>query len=495
MVRLALASLWRSQTSTSEEDFVCSGVFIAPGRLLTAAHALAGAEMGTIFVRPYVDATQAYPILQVTTHATLDVALVSIEQMPDGAVAVPLLVSPGFDPAREAYTLNGYFEGRRESPIALTVLSFDPLARWYVTAPRHPKGHSGSAVCHGYKLWGLAAAHYNDPTADRGCVIAIHQLWLGWLELQSFNGVVDSGNVSAASVAGGVSTTTAAFVGETERGPPHPCLVVSWNEFVQLYGEPLASDRSYLGAVVRGFFENGGGRAYVVRATSSAATRALVQIPTQDPAQHLVIEARHVGELGNEITVSVDTGTRIGAQLRVRLRAEVEDFDNLSVSGPNPLMDRIESGSRQVTARWMVPRLPGALPQPGEWRLTGGVDGVLAVADLVGESIPEAVAHSRGLASLATADDVSLVCVPDAVHPRFTAAEQVALNERVIAYAESTKAFALLAMGETALAGGLPTAPASSSYGAVYLPWVWVVASPSGHLAKPSFAEAREPAR
>ncbi|MFZ5550870.1 MAG: phage tail sheath C-terminal domain-containing protein [Pseudomonadota bacterium] len=478
----ALASLWRSPTSTAEKDFVCSGVFVAPRRLLTAAHALAGAQ--PLFVRPAANATQAYPIQQVVAHTTLDAALVAIEQMPDGATALPLLASPGFDPAQGAYTLNGYFEGRRESPLGLTVLSFDPLARWYVTTPRHPKGHSGSAVCHGDKLWGLATAHYNDPTADRGCVIAIHQLWDGWLDAQGLPGDAGEEGVAALAIAGGVSTTTAAFVGETERGPTHPCLLTSWREFAELFGQPLPADRSFLGWAVRGFFENGGGRAHVVRVTSLDAARACIEIPTEDPAQQLVVEAREVGAFGNELVVSFEPGARIGMRLQITRCAETEDFDNLTISGPNPLMEKIESASRLVTARWLAPERAGALPLPAAWRLVGGDDGVPTVADLAGEHHPEAPAGPCGLAALRSADDVALVCLPDAVHPRFTAAEQAELGERLIAHAELTGAFAVLAMGDPAPASGLPTAPGSSSAAAAYLPWVGVESSPGGPLVR-----------
>lgn len=85
----------------------------------------------------------------------------------------------------------------------------------------------------------------------------------------------------------GVSTSTAGFVGVTRRGPvaggkptfkidnieppsdAAPTLVTSFADFVRVFGEPLplpdAGSENYLGHAVRGFFDNGGKRAYISR--------------------------------------------------------------------------------------------------------------------------------------------------------------------------------------------------------------------------------------
>src|SRR5580765_7372721 len=74
----------------------------------------------------------------------------------------------------------------------------------------------------------------------------------------------------------GVSTSTAAMVGVTERGPVDvPILITSFGEFRRWFGEYLNIDdfsnnnradrHCYLPTAVQGFFENGGKRVYVVR--------------------------------------------------------------------------------------------------------------------------------------------------------------------------------------------------------------------------------------
>jgi len=182
-IETSLVSLWGNKYSTNPKHFVCGGVFVGKARILTAKHAFYGRTPAKIWIRPYADATQTYPILgEVYLCADLDVALIHIESMPSGAMA--LKIDHINDSNSGAYTLHGYFEGRVECRQKLTALSFNPHDRVYVTSPKFPKGHSGSAVCRAGRLWGLAIAHYTDPNIDRAAVIAVHQFgdWLGrWI--------------------------------------------------------------------------------------------------------------------------------------------------------------------------------------------------------------------------------------------------------------------------------------------------------------------------
>jgi len=84
----------------------------------------------------------------------------------------------------------------------------------------------------------------------------------------------------------GVSTSTAGFVGETERGPSQPTLVTSWAEFEQTFGgyldrPPLnRTGNIFLPYAVRGFFDNGGRRLFVARASGGDAQMALTALMT-----------------------------------------------------------------------------------------------------------------------------------------------------------------------------------------------------------------------
>lgn len=65
----------------------------------------------------------------------------------------------------------------------------------------------------------------------------------------------------------GVETTTAAFLGETQTGQAEPAEVVSLLDFVRQFGDAQCPLRDAL----RGYFDNGGRRAVVVRIIPAAA--------------------------------------------------------------------------------------------------------------------------------------------------------------------------------------------------------------------------------
>ena len=78
-----------------------------------------------------------------------------------------------------------------------------------------------------------------------------------------------------------VSTSTAGFVGVTERGPTQPTLVTSWADYQRALGgfidqPPLDTVNRNLPYAVRGFFENGGQRLYVARLAAGADLDAYV---------------------------------------------------------------------------------------------------------------------------------------------------------------------------------------------------------------------------
>src|SRR4051794_35054147 len=71
----------------------------------------------------------------------------------------------------------------------------------------------------------------------------------------------------------GVPTSTAAFLGETERGPLRPHLATSYNEYLRWFGTVFSDDR-FMPHAVSGFFENGGKLVYVARIVGAGATPA-----------------------------------------------------------------------------------------------------------------------------------------------------------------------------------------------------------------------------
>src|SRR4051812_29774801 len=62
----------------------------------------------------------------------------------------------------------------------------------------------------------------------------------------------------------GVATSTAAFVGETERGLLRPRLVTDYNEYLRWFGGIFVCDK-FMPHAVKGFFDNGGKRVFICR--------------------------------------------------------------------------------------------------------------------------------------------------------------------------------------------------------------------------------------
>ena len=106
----------------------------------------------------------------------------------------------------------------------------------------------------------------------------------------------------------GVSTSTAGFVGETERGSTKPTLVTSWSDFVRTFGgyvdqPPFTTANIYLPYAVRGFFDNGGQRLYVARVVGAGAQTAAGALPGANG--DTTIQASGPGLWGNNLRIAV----------------------------------------------------------------------------------------------------------------------------------------------------------------------------------------------
>jgi hypothetical protein len=69
----------------------------------------------------------------------------------------------------------------------------------------------------------------------------------------------------------GVSTSTAAFIGFAASGPFMPTPITSPTEYQLAFGSPNGT--GFLGYAVRGFFQNGGTRCYVLRVEATVQPR------------------------------------------------------------------------------------------------------------------------------------------------------------------------------------------------------------------------------
>lgn len=311
----------------------------------------------------------------------------------------------------------------------------------------------------------------------------------------------------------GVATSTAAFLGESDRGPVEPMLILDFSDYQRHFGE-VRQGRGYLEHAVQGFFENGGRRAYIARIAGTGATAASRTVAG------LKIEAVGPGAWGNRVFVRLGPGSGSGTAASNRFRLQVaywdvpapdggypdpfapvpgsspapaaivEDYDGLAWDDPDAedfYLRRLEDRSTFVK---LSVTGAGQLDARPDWplaALSGGSDGAAPTADdYRGEHADPAL--RTGLAALAMDPyrEISLVVAPAAAEPVASA---------VIDHCERDRfRFAILDIPEGQADARLldPRADRESSYAAIYWPWIRVrdgrsgelrLVPPSGHVA------------
>ena len=297
----------------------------------------------------------------------------------------------------------------------------------------------------------------------------------------------------------GVATSTAAFLGETERGPLKPRLTTSYNDYLRLFGDVYA-DGKYMPYAVKSFFDNGGRRCYVTRIVGAGAAPAEVVIGDY------TITAVGPGSAGNRIWVRLGPGSTLvnGAAVGFRLqffywdRASInvpfdpvinqdqlprpymsEDFDDLSLvpEHPNYWDKRVNNGNSslveiQVAAGAEIPPVAGDQVQDSDFigdHLQNGADGSAPTsADY--EGFNQQVDLRRGLSALNLDPyrEVAIVYAPAATG---------AVVSSVVTHCEQNRyRFAVVDSAQNvALASNLtPRDDNDTKYAAFYYPWLYV---------------------
>jgi phage tail sheath protein FI len=314
----------------------------------------------------------------------------------------------------------------------------------------------------------------------------------------------------------GVRTSTAGFVGQTERGPATPRLVTSWLDYQQWFGGPVDTSLSYLPWAVKGFFDNRGRRAFVARVTATGSRPAALELPTSDGGQILRLEAVGDGAWGNNIFACVSQPqNQIGTEQRVRLTLIyytnppdplLDPLDPANVSNParrdpdyleeypnlglhpqtsSSVLTTLNAASHLVEASWTAADQPPALPNAvafADARLEGGNNGPdsATVADYQG--------HARsGLTALGDVDEIALLCIPDEVKVPLEP-----LREALLLQCERLKdRFAVLQERDGQGNPEMIRVSRASGYGATYWPWIRVsdprtqdtlLVPPGGHV-------------
>jgi phage tail sheath protein FI len=219
----------------------------------------------------------------------------------------------------------------------------------------------------------------------------------------------------------GVGTAVAAFVGLAERGPfNEPRLVTNWSQFTQTFGEFI--EGSYLAHAVYGYFNNGGGNAYVVRVgQQNGGPVARAELPSGADAAlaaYRIVEL-DPAEAGGEVAVEIvhppgapdDT-----FNLTVSRGGEVaETHESLTTKkGKQNVATLVNKQSKLIRIEEMATgEALEARPAAGTFTLS--VPEAASVARISPDDYVGDAADRTGFGGLEAVDEVTMLCVPDAM--------------------------------------------------------------------------------
>jgi phage tail sheath protein FI len=152
------------------------------------------------------------------------------------------------------------------------------------------------------------------------------------------------------------STSTAAFVGEAEKGSLIAALkVFNFTQYQNLYGGFQAG--SFLSHAVFQFFNNGGSQCYIVRVSGANTRTANIVLNDRGAVTQasLTVSAVSPGVWGNQLTVRITNGSNNpGNEFDLAVYQEgnatpVEQFKNLSmVPDASNFVESVTSGSNYI---------------------------------------------------------------------------------------------------------------------------------------------------
>jgi phage tail sheath protein FI len=357
----------------------------------------------------------------------------------------------------------------------------------------------------------------------------------------------------------GVGTAMAAFVGFTEKASlarqvdgdlitedllNRPQLVTNWSQYVERFGGFV--DGAYLPHAVYGYFNNGGGRCYVV----SVKTIGTAQAPLlgSDGKPHLIVRAKQAGLDGLRLRVKVDVPEPTASSSKSAKSSSSKTKDDKEDESGEAAADTFDSNpsfsvtvERQgVSGDWQVKEVLPDLGlaemkqedgskrvqvtfkdnKPGQW-----IEFVVPEAAPLAKSWPAAqqqtlnleskqlapptsqdfrgeVTERTGVEGLEALDDVTMLCVPDLMTTmpgeKLNLDTVKAVQTMMIAHCERLgDRVAILdsppdMTPQEIKKWRMDIAGYDSSYAALYYPWIQVddpiqnraiQIPPSGHLA------------
>jgi len=315
----------------------------------------------------------------------------------------------------------------------------------------------------------------------------------------------------------GVSTSVAAFIGLAPGGPVNtPMRISNWGQFAAIFGDPANPDAgpfmpdAYLAHSVYGFFMNGGSLCWVIRIgddNGSAPARAAlpaagdtsvepfsaIALPAVEGTVTVILEEEPRGD-GDAPQKPEDKTYRIV----VTAGDEKEEHTGLSLKGRSNLRTKVNAASKLIKIEETGGSLPEAMkaPKPGKYVLAAPAP---ERADISSSDFEGDASRRQGMGGLVAIDEVSIVCMPDAVN--LLNGDDVMFRDaqgKMIAHCENLGDRMCILdtppdmMPQEILEWRKDTAGYDSKMAALYWPWIEVIdplskrpimVPPSGHVA------------
>ena len=218
----------------------------------------------------------------------------------------------------------------------------------------------------------------------------------------------------------GVGTAVAGFVGFAADGPFHePVLVTNWTQFTNTFGD--MTERYSLGKAIYGFFNNGGGRAYVVRVPtgSDGASAPAAELATKADKKVPAFRVEAIDAGAANVSVKVASAEAEGdeAQFTITITSDAgeESFTGTLGKGRNNLATQVNAKSKLVKIETLD--APAALVASGLQESTVALAkpanlpaASVEPGDLIGDS-----SRRTGFTGFETLEEITMILAPDVV--------------------------------------------------------------------------------
>ncbi len=319
----------------------------------------------------------------------------------------------------------------------------------------------------------------------------------------------------------GVSTSVAAFIGLAPGGPVNtPMRIANWSQFARVFGDPANPDAgpfmqdAYLAHSVYGFFQNGGTLCWVVRIGAGGNGAGPPSVAALPAAGDTSVETlRAIAKQGVEGPVTVDITSEPPAaaegedppkpedvvyRIVVTAGDDREEFEGPVKKGRGNLVTKVNANSKLIKIEETGSALPETqrAPKEGKYTLTAQAP---KTADLSSGDFEGDAAKRVGMGGLVAIEEVSIVCMPDAV--KLLEGDEVMFRDaqgKMISHCELLGDRMCILdpppglIPQEILEWRKDTAGYDSKMAALYWPWIEVIdplskrpimVPPSGHVA------------